>query len=156
MKAALKTIDNKLTPVWEIMGAANCAALLAARLFVANIFFKSGMLKLDNVLNGRFYNVVEEFTDYYPVPFLDPKVAAVLGTGGEVILPVLLALGLLGRVGAAGLLVMTLVIQFAVPAEYGVQHHQHYMWMILLAIPLFHGMGRLSVDYWLVKWIRSE
>ena len=41
------------------------------------------------------------FQDQYHVPLLDPVTAAWLGTGGEIVLPVLLALALAGRLCAA-------------------------------------------------------
>ena len=156
MITCAKNLNSKLDPIRHFLGRAGCGVTLAARLYMAHIFFKSGMLKLNDIMHGRFDDVVTAFTDFHPIPGVDPAIAAVAATAGEVILPVLLALGFFGRIGAAGLLLMTLVIQFAVPAEYGVSHSQHYVWMILLAFPLFHGMGRISVDYWLVKWLRKS
>ena len=156
MITCIKNLDDKLQPFWTHFNKGACLSTLAARLWMANIFFKSGMLKLNDTLNGRFDDVVTAFTDFHPIPGVDPVIAAVAGTAGEVILPVLLALGLFGRVAALGLFIMTLVIQFGVPAEYEIAHHQHYVWMMLLAVPLFHGMGRISVDYWLVKWLRKS
>ncbi|HCQ70986.1 MAG: hypothetical protein CL570_03030 [Alphaproteobacteria bacterium] len=156
MKQSLKTIDNTLQPIWQVMARLNCITLFVMRLYMADIFLKSGMLKVKSILNGQFDNVVYAFTQYHPVPFLPPNIAAILGTGGEIILPILLAAGFMGRLGAAGLLFMTCIIQFAVPSSYGIAHPQHYLWMMILAGLLFHGMGRISVDYWLAKWIRSK
>lgn len=126
---------------------------LAIRLYMANIFFKGGWLKFENYLNGRWEDTVTAFSDYHPIPGVDPNIAAVAGTAGEVILPVLLALGLFTRFGAAGLLVMTLVIQFVVPADYGVANSDHYMWMLLLAVPFFKGPSILSADFLLGKFV---
>jgi len=156
MIALVKTLDEKLTPFWDLVGRAGCGVTLAVRLYAANIFFKSGMLKFNSWMDGRFDEVVLAFEEFHPIPGLDPTFAAIMATGGEVILPILLALGLFGRLGALGLLIMTLVIEFAVPADYGISNAQHYVWMLLLAVPLFHGMGRISVDYWLVKWLRKS
>lgn len=156
MIACIKNLDEKLKPFWGHFNKGACLSTLAARLYMADVFFKSGMLKLKDTLNGRFDEVVTAFTDFHPIPGVDPVIAAIGGMAGEVILPVLLAFGFLGRFAALGLLVMTLVIQFGVPAEYEIAHHQHYVWMILLSVPLFHGMGRISVDYWLVKWLRKS
>ena len=156
MKARFKTLDEALAPLWRGADFVADGATLAARLYMANIFWKSGVLKFDAAINGRFDEIVTAFTYYHPIPGLPPELAAILGTGGEIALPIMLALGLLGRIGALGLLIMTLVIEFAVPADYGISHPQHYWWMIMLAVPLFHGMGRASVDYWLVKWLRKS
>jgi len=120
---------------------------LGIRLYMANIFFKSGWLRFQDYLNGQWANQITAFTDYHPIPGVSGEIAAVAGTGGELILPILLALGIFTRFGAAGLLVMTLSIQFLVPADYGVANDDHYMWMLLLAVPMLKGGGMLSVDY---------
>jgi len=156
MIGLLKNIDSALKPLWDVSKYGEDISLFIARLFMANIFFKSGKLKFENFLNGDFDTVIYLFEDIHPVPGIPVELAAYAGTFAEVFLPILLVFGLLGRVGALGLLVMSAVIQFAVPAEYEVAHPQHYMWMLLLAWPLFHGMGRVSVDYWLAKWFRSK
>ena len=52
-------------------------AQLAARLFVAKVFFLSGLTKL------RDWEItVALFTDEYHVPLLSPEVAAAMGTAG--------------------------------------------------------------------------
>ena len=119
---------------------------LAIRLFMANIFFKSGWLRLQDFLNGTWENQIVAFTDYHPLPGIPPEIAAIAGTGAEIILPVLLVLGSLTRFSAAGLLIMTLSLQFLVPAEYGIANDDHYMWMMLLAVPMLKGAGIFSID----------
>ena len=73
-------------------------AALLARLYVAQVFFLSGLTKLRDWETTLFL-----FTEEYKVPVLSPPVAAFMGTAGELVLPVLLAAGLLGRLGALGL-----------------------------------------------------
>lgn len=119
---------------------------LGIRLWMANIFFKSGMLRYQDWANGQWDSQVEAFTEYHPIPGVDPQLAAIGGTVGELALPVMLALGLFTRIGAGGLLVMTLVIQYLVPVDYGVSNPEHYYWMLLLMVPMLHGGGLLSVD----------
>lgn len=119
---------------------------LSIRIYMALIFWKSGKLRYDDWVNGSWDNQVEAFTEYHPIPGVDPQLAAIGGTIGELVLPVMLAFGLFTRFGAAGLLVMTLVIQYLVPEDYGVSNPQHYFWMLLLLVPLLHGGGLLSVD----------
>ncbi|MBI1300833.1 MAG: DoxX family membrane protein [Alphaproteobacteria bacterium] len=145
------TFYNKLTRIsdvtlWPLTD-------LAIRLFMANIFFKGGWLKFENYLNGRWEDTVTAFSEYHPIPGIDPNIAAGAGTGGEIVLPVLLALGLFTRFSAAGLLVMTLVIQFVVPADYGVANTDHYMWMLLLAVPFFKGPSFISLDFLIGKFL---
>jgi len=129
--------------------------LLAIRLYMAAIFFKSGLIKLKSWQNGQWDSTVYLFEDIHPVPGIPADIAAITATAGELVLPVLLALGLLGRLAAAGLLMMTLVIQFGIPAEYELKNADHYFWMLLLAVPLVMGPGRLSLDRYLLKIIRK-
>ncbi len=76
-------------------------ALLAARLYLAQVFFLAGLSKL------RDWDItLALFADEYQVPLLPSELAAWLGTGGELVLPVLLALGLFGRFAALGLFIV--------------------------------------------------
>ncbi|HBR69354.1 MAG TPA: hypothetical protein DEA55_08280 [Rhodospirillaceae bacterium] len=130
--------------------------VLGIRLFMADIFFTSGLIKFKSFLNGQWDTTVYLFRDVHPLPGIPAELAAIGGTGGELVLPILLALGLFGRAGAAGLLVMTAVIQFAIPAEYGLMNADHYLWMMLLAVPLVMGPGKFSLDHLLLKFIRKS
>jgi putative oxidoreductase len=60
-------------------------ALLFARLYVAEVFFRSGLTKIKD-----WDSTLYLFSEEYHVPILPPEVAAYMGTGGELILPVLL------------------------------------------------------------------
>lgn len=119
--------------------------LLAARLYVALVFFKSGMVKI-----ADWDSTLALFRDEYKVPVLPPDLAAWMGTFGELTFPVLIALGLAGRFGAAGLFVVNAMavlsypqlFEFACPA--GLQ--AHFYWGALLAMLVAFGPGRLSID----------
>lgn len=143
----MKPLLNLYSRVINISNVTLSPALdVAIRLYIANIFFKSGKLRLDSYLNGQWHEQVTAFTDYHPIPGVPGEIAAVMGTGGEIILPILLALGLFTRIGAGGLLIMTLTIQYLVPADYGVANNEHYYWMLLLAVPMLKGGGLFSID----------
>jgi len=116
-------------------------ALLLTRLYMANIFFKSGWSKFSNYLNDNWDTTVFLFQEEHPVPFLSADVAAVVGTGGELIFSILLALGLFGRFGAIGLLFMTAVIEFTY-----MSYPVHQMWALLLLVILTFGSGKFSID----------
>ena len=90
------------------------------------------------------------------VPLIPTELAAVLGTGTEVILPILLILGLFTRASALGLLMMTALIEFFVTDSFGdsLSNPDHYLWMLLLAVPFLKGPGKFSLDTLLLKWIR--
>ena len=116
---------------------------LAIRVFVASVFFKSGLTKIaswDATL-GLFENV-------YEVPLLPPELAAALGTGVELAFPVLLTLGLGTRFSALVLFVFNIVAVLSYPelGEIGLKDHQ--MWGLLLLVSLLHGPRALSLDHW--------
>ena len=129
---------------------------LTIRLYMAQIFFHSGWGKFQNYLNHDWGSTVFLFEEVHPLPGIPAHIAAVMGTIGELALPVLLALGLFTRLGAAGLLAMTLTIQFLVPADYGIANPIHYMWMLLLAVPLIKGPGRISADRLIALWLKKD
>lgn len=130
-------------PLEALVSQLQSLALLAARLYVAKIFFMSGLTKLHD-----WSSTLALFNDYYQVPLLPPVLAAYLGTAGELVLPVLLVLGLAGRFAGAGLFVVNLMAALSLMAEdfTPVAEAQHTLWGVLaLAIALF-GAGRWSVD----------
>jgi putative oxidoreductase len=120
---------------------------LAIRLWMAEIFFRSGLLKIQNLSGAVFL-----FTDVHPVPFLAPWLAAYLVTTIELVCPTLLALGLATRLAALPMLAMALVIQFVVgSADPAFYLTEHYYWMFLLAVIVTKGPGRLSLDHLLAR-----
>ncbi|MDD9912566.1 MAG: DoxX family protein [Alphaproteobacteria bacterium] len=120
-------------------------AQFCARLYVANVFFQAGLLKV-----GDFGNTLFLFEYEYQVPLLPFELAAYMATAGELVLPILLVFGLFGRFASLGLLVMTLVIELLVyPGTV-----EHYYWMLLLGLLFSGGVGKLSVDYFL--WPRIK
>lgn len=121
------------------------------RLWMASIFFNSGLNRVAHWDSQAFL-----FSNIHPLPGVPPMLAAVVTTGAELTLPVLLALGLFGRLSALGMLIMICVIQFIVantPAgiENGIGNSDHYLWMMLLAAVVVHGPGLLSMDRWLAS-----
>lgn len=110
--------------------------LLIIRLWIAKVFFTSGLVKIED-----FDTTVALFTDEYKVPLLPPYFAALSGTFFELVCPVLLVLGFLARFAALPLLAMTAVIQFTYE-----QNVQHYYWAMLLATVFVFGAGKWSVD----------
>lgn len=119
-------------------------AQLAARLYVAQVFFASGLTKL------RDWEItLALFEDEYQVPLLSPALAAVLGTAGELVLPVLLALGLAGRFAALGLFAVNAVAVISLAEIAPAALQQHVFWGSLLFALLLWGPGRWSLDRWL-------
>jgi putative oxidoreductase len=128
--------------------AAQPAAQLLARLYVAKVFFLSGLTKLRD-----WDTTLALFADEYHVPLLSPTLAAWLGTGSELLLPVLLVLGLTGRLSALGLFALNAVavISLSEIAEAALQ--LHVFWGSLLLALVLWGPGRWSADAW---WLGSQ
>lgn len=157
MKKIFQRIDRKLEPTRHCAERfAAPALLLAIRLYMAQIFFTSGWLKFTNFLNHDWGSTVYLFEEVHPIPGVPAGLAAIAGTTGELGLSALLALGLCGRFAGAGLIIMTCIIQFAVPEEYGVGNAEHYMWILLLAVIMVKGAGVLSFDQALLRFIRRN
>ena len=117
---------------------------LAVRIYVARVFFLSGLTKL------RDWDItVALFTNEYHVPLFMPEVAAALGTTAELGLPVLLALGLGSRLAAAALFVFNIVAVISYPDLSDAGLVDHMLWGALMLVTLFYGPGRISLDYWL-------
>ena len=133
-----------------------CARVLdlAIRLYVANVFFRSGLLKV-----GNWHGTLYLFANEYRVPLLPPEAAAWLGTFGELFFPPLLALGLAARFAALSLSVFNVVAVISfwhVLASNEAALMSHFYWGLLLAVTLFHGPGKLSLDYWTWQRLRER
>jgi putative oxidoreductase len=117
------------------------AVALVIRLYVARVFFLSGLTKLND------WNItLALFENEYHVPFLSPAWAATLGTGAEIALPALLALGLGTRFTAVALFVFNLVAVVSYPDLSDAGYKDHVLWGALLLVTFFYGPGRLSLD----------
>jgi putative oxidoreductase len=116
-------------------------AQLAARLYVGHAFFLSGLTKIRD-----WDTTLALFMDEYHVPLLPANVAAVMGTTGELVLPVLLVLGLAGRFAAAGLSVVNAVAVVSLMEVAGPALQQHVFWGSLLIGLMLWGPGRWSLD----------
>jgi putative oxidoreductase len=123
--------------------------LFAFRWYVAWQFLKSGWLKLSD-----WDSTLYLFQDEYHVPLLPPALAAVAGTAGEIVFPLLLIAGLGTRFAALGLSavnVMAVVSYAHVLFGEGFEAAlgQHSLWGTLLLVVLVFGPGRWSLDAWL-------
>lgn len=117
---------------------------LALRLYVASVFFKSGLTKLQS-----WESTLSLFENEYAVPLLPSDVAAYLGTFTELSVPLLLAAGIGGRAAAAVLFVFNIVAAISYPDLSPAGLVQHQMWGAMLLVTLVHGPGKLSIDHFI-------
>jgi putative oxidoreductase len=119
---------------------------LATRWYVSWQFLKSGWLKLTS-----WDSTLWLFREEYRVPVLSPELAAVAGTVGELAFPVLLILGLGGRIAPLGLFAVNLmaVVSYAhvlLQPGFEAAVGQHLLWGFMLAMLAVYGQGGLALD----------
>ena len=136
----MTALIQPLLTAWSLLVAAlNAAqplAALAARVYVGQAFFLSGLTKIRD-----WDTTLALFADEYKVPLLPTGLAAVMGTTGELVLPVLLVLGLGGRFAALGLSVVNAVAVIALAEIAPAALQQHILWGALLALVAIYGPG---------------
>jgi putative oxidoreductase len=144
MNAVVRLYD-RFTPLAALADQVQPLLLLALRVFIAWVFIKSGLTKIND-----WDTTLYLFTEEYSVPLLPPAVAAVMGTLGELALPPLLVLGLAGRFAAAGLFVVNAMAVLAYPALWGFDCpaaiQSHFWWGAGLLLLVAFGPGALSAD----------
>jgi putative oxidoreductase len=120
------------------------------RCWVANVFFTSGMSKL-----ADWDTTLVLFKYVYSTPFMSPAIAAYIGTGVELIFPILLVLGLGGRLFLFCFFVYNIIcvlsFHFLLTPMGTAGLDDHIMWGLLLMMLMFHGMGRFSLDHLIHK-----
>lgn len=142
----IENAGKLITRLYSKIDLAAPIANLAIRLWVANVFFKAGLLKL-NSWDSTMYL----FENEYDVPFLPAEFAAILGTTIELTFPVLLALGLAGRFGAFVLFAFNIMAVISYPELNPAGIRDHQVWGIMLLVPLLYGPGKISIDHWIRK-----
>jgi putative oxidoreductase len=143
-----------MNPFTRLIGFANCVIaqlawpqslfLFFARVLVGLAFFRSGLTKLQDWDTTLFL-----FQEEYHVPLLPPEIAAYAGTGGELVLPVLLFAGVAARFAAAGLSLVNIVAVLSLAEIAPAAMMQHQLWGALLLAVVLWGGGRLALDRWL-------
>lgn len=144
MQNAIKSISRHYYRVSEPVEHMSFIAQAAARLYVAWVFFASGLTKLRD-----WETTVFLFEYEYSVPLLPFELAAWLATAGEILLPVLLVAGFASRFAAAGLFVINVVAVISLEEIAPAALYLHYIWGILLLQLFIWGGGLLSFDRWI-------
>ena len=131
---------ERLTPIAD----------MGLKLWVANVFFKSGLTKIES-----FDTTLMLFEDEYAVPLLSPVFAAYVGTIAELVLPVMLVIGLGGRAIPFALFVFNIVAAISYPDLSNAGMQDHYIWGLMLLVLMANGSGKLSVDNLIkAKWFK--
>lgn len=115
--------------------------LLMTRLWVASVFFHSGMLKLDSWDSTLFL-----FEDEYHVPLLPPDLAAYIGTAIELGGSTILALGILTRPVALFMFLFNIMAVVSYPTLWKTGFYDHQLWGAMLLMNALWGGGFFSAD----------
>jgi putative oxidoreductase len=121
------------------------------RIALATPFWRSGINKWAGFLQLNDVAVLLFSTEFMlhlpggPYSFPIPEATAFLVGSAEILFPALLVLGLVTRLAASALLVMTLVVELTVPDGWPV----HITWAAMALAIMAWGPGRLSLDRWL-------
>lgn len=139
-----------IAPLIKIFNALRDLADLAVRFWVAKVFLVSAMSKTVD-----WGATIVLFKYDYSVPFMSATTAAYVGTAAEFILPVLLILGLGGRLAIFCFFVYNIICVISFHflwTPVGITGlNDHINWGMLLMLLMFYGSGRLSLDYLLRK-----
>ncbi len=111
--------------------------LLCSRIWIANIFFTSGRNKFSNMEGTIFL-----FEYQYIIPFIPASMGAYLITLCEIAFSVLLFCGLLTRLSAFILIIITIIIQSLI-----YNNIEHFYWLFILSTLIIYGSGRISIDH---------
>ncbi len=133
--------------------------LLGFRLYVAYVFFKSGLTKVDD--NFMVTSSTLDLFKYEYMPFLSEGLASVsayVASYAELGLPILLVIGLFTRPAALALFILNAVAAYSLSQTdfaSAAGHWQHVTWGVILAVIFTFGPGALSIDKWISdKWRR--
>ena len=107
------------------------------RLTLAQVFFVSGFLKLSDWDNALYLSAHE-----YPVSWINPVTAATIGVAIEVLCPILLALGLMTRLAALPLLILTAIAQTVYQPV-----NAQVFWIVILGYWVVMGANKDSLDH---------
>jgi len=138
IKNMLNTYDNIIN---TIQSAFVPLLLLFCRLWVAWVFFNSGLTKI-----VTWDSTLYLFEYEYQVPILPWQLAAYMGTAAELILPVFVAFGLLTRPMAAILFVFNIIAVVSYPVLWEQGFFDHQLWGLMILIVVVWGPGPFSID----------
>ena len=119
---------------------------LVLRIWVANVFWKSGLTKISNLSSTMYL-----FEYEYAVPIIPFEIAAYLAIAAELVLPLLLVFGIAARAAAGALFVFNIVAVISYPTLNAAGIVQHQVWGVMLLVLLLRGPGKISIDHFIRK-----
>ncbi len=153
--------------------------VFAATLFV--YFFNSALTKFEggpfSISDSAYFQIIPTVVeaagfDTSQVAFLPWGLIVLLGSYGEVILPILIVIGLFTRIAAIGMIVFVVVQSYVDIAFHNVDEKtigawfdnlsnaaildQRALWIFLFMYLVIKGAGSVSLDYVLGRWTSGD
>jgi putative oxidoreductase len=122
--------------------------LLLLRLWLAKVFFMSGLTKIQS-----WDTTLMLFEYEYSVPLISPVLAAWMSTAAELAIPVLLVFGLLTRLNVVALFILNIVAAISYADISFAGEKDHMIWGLMMMTLFFYGPGKLALDRLLVKYV---
>lgn len=155
MAIHIKITRYIISPILKLLDLLTPYGDLIVRIWIARIFFLSGLTKVE-----CWSSTLMLFQNVYHVPMLPPYFAACLGTLCELILPILLVLGLGGRLFIFIFFIYNFICVISFNFLWTPAGHagleDHINWGLLLMMLMFHGSGKISLDYWIRKRMQKH
>ena len=146
LESPVRTINKLLLSLQPLL-------LLFFRVYVAWVFLKSGLWKLNN-----WEQNLAVFEYEYAVPLLNYEVAAYLATFGELVFPIFLIAGLGTRFAAIAISFINIVavISYYSTLAKGAGLALHQLYGAMLLVNIVYGGGLLSIDQWIKSKFSSD
>lgn len=151
MTQTLNRIIQFSSPITNLLDASQPVLSLCGRIYVAWVFFASGLTKIQD-----WETTLVLFEYEYHVPLLNFVLAAWLATLAEIISPILLITGIASRLNGFILSVVNVVAVISLEEIAPAALFGHVIWGLLLLQVVFWGAGKLSLDHLVKRKIGSQ
>ncbi len=151
MNGFMRGSSKVVAPIVRVLDLIAPLIDLIIRIWIARFFFEAAIAKM-----ASWQQTLVLFQHQYNVGFLSPSAAAVIGTGAELVLSLLLVLGLGGRISILIFFLYNAVVAASFPHLWTPEGAgglaMHVSWGLLLALLMVHGPGKISLDYLISRW----
>ncbi|MDF1655272.1 MAG: DoxX family protein [Coxiellaceae bacterium] len=151
MNGFVRGCSKVVAPIVRVLDLIAPLIDLIIRIWIARFFFEAAIMKM-----GSWQQTILMFQHQYHVGFLSPAAAAVIGTGAELVLSLLLVLGLGGRISILIFFLYNAIVAASFPHLWTPEGAgglaMHVSWGLLLALLMVHGPGKISLDHLIARW----
>ena len=129
----------------------NAVFLFSLRIWVAKVFFMSGLTKIQS-----WETTLMLFQYEYTVPLMPYQLAAWTATAAELAIPAFLIFGAFTRLNTVPLFALNIVAAISYPDISPAGEKDHIIWGLIMLTLFFSGPGKISVDTWISRKISTD